>query len=106
MPLGCFCATVELRGQANTSMDLTGSEPITSPRAGVVVFERPPGDTVAAGDVVARLVDIDSGEITPVCTQSAGVLYARIATRWAGPGDRLAKVAGTVLSRSGKRPSP
>jgi predicted deacylase len=141
VPLGCFCATVELRGQADTSLalaqtdakalieflrrrglvagapaplppalceptPLAGSEPIASPGAGVVVFERQPGDMLAAGDVVARLVDVDSGVVTAVPTQSAGVLYARIATRWARPGDRLAKVAGRSVLRSGKLLSP
>jgi predicted deacylase len=141
VPLGCFCATVELRGQADTAhtlatqdadalveflrrrgivagtpatlpaalcqpTPLAGSEPITAPKAGVVIFHRGPGDMLAAGDLVADLVDVDSGDITPVRTLSAGVLYARMATRWAGPGERLAKVAGTSLARTGKLLSP
>ena len=29
-------------------------------------------------------------------------LYARVSTRWATPGMRLAKIAGTTLARTGK----
>jgi predicted deacylase len=85
---------------------LAGSEPITAPRAGVVVFQRDIGDEVQAGDVIADLVDITSGEVLPLRCQSSGRLYARIATRWATPGKRLAKIAGTTLARSGKLLGP
>ncbi|MFY9513287.1 MAG: succinylglutamate desuccinylase/aspartoacylase family protein, partial [Rubrivivax sp.] len=136
LPLGCFAATVELRGQDDTdhaqaAQDadalleflrrsgmlhgtpvplppapceatlLTASEPIVAPRAGVVVFHHAPGDVVEAGATVADLVDLDSGALTPLRSQSAGVLYARIATRWASAGMTLAKVAGKTLERSG-----
>lgn len=81
---------------------LASSEPITAPAAGVVVFHAAPGEHIAAGQLVAELVDADSGAVTPLHAQSAGVLYARIATRWATPGKRLAKIAGSTLVRSGK----
>ena len=81
---------------------LAASEPITAPRAGVVIFHHAPGDWVEAGGLVADLVDADTGAVLPLRAQSAGVLYARVATRWAAPGMRLAKVAGTTLSRTGK----
>ena len=137
LPLGCFSATVELRGECDTDHSLAArdaqaivdflrrrgvlsgppvplpaplcqptplaaSEPITSLRAGVVVFHREPGQQVEAGDVIADVVDIDTGAVHPLRTQSAGVMYARVATRWATPGRRLAKVAGTTLVRKGK----
>ena len=85
---------------------LAASEPITAPRAGVVVFHRAPGDRVEAGAVIADLVDIDSGAVEPLRALSAGVLYARVATRWATPGMRLAKIAGTTLARTGKLLGP
>jgi uncharacterized protein len=81
---------------------LASSEPITAPHAGVVVFHHEPGAQVPAGAVIADVVDVASGAVTPLRCQSAGVLYARIATRWATPGMRLAKVAGTTLARTGK----
>jgi predicted deacylase len=71
-----------------------------------VVFHQVPGAQVSAGTLIADIVDIDTGDITSVCAQGDGLLYARIATRWATPGRRLAKIAGTTLARSGKLLSP
>lgn len=85
---------------------LSASETITAPRAGVVVFHVAPGSEVQAGTLIADLVDVDSGATEALCAQSAGVLYARVATRWATPGTRLAKIAGTTLLRTGKLLSP
>ena len=68
----------------------------------MVVFRHEPGDFVEAGGPVADLVDIDSGATTTLTAQSSGVLYARTATRWATPGKRLAKIAGSTLARKGK----
>ena len=81
---------------------LSGSEPITAPCSGVVVFRQKPGDTVAAGTLIADMVDAVTGAVTPVHCQSAGVLYARGSSRWASTGKRLAKIAGTSLARTGK----
>lgn len=72
----------------------------------MVVFHARPGEFIAAGQQVAEVVDLDSGDALPVTAQSSGVLYARIATRWALAGDRLAKIAGRTLQRSGKLLSP
>lgn len=87
---------------ACASTPLACSEPILAPHAGVVVFRCSPGDFIEAGTVVAEVVDLDSGQVTPVTSLSSGVLYARNSTRWATPGKRLAKVAGTTLARTGK----
>lgn len=81
---------------------LAASEPIHAPHAGIVVFEAAPGALLAAGDVVATLVDPASGQRTVLRTAGGGRLYARIASRWAAPGQRLAKVAGRTLRRTGK----
>ncbi len=85
---------------------LAGSEPITAPAAGVIVFRREVGEQVAAGDVIVDLVNVQTGEITPLRCGSSGVLYARCASRWAYPGKRLAKVAGAAITRTGKLLSP
>ena len=141
IPLACFSATVELRGERDTghvlaeqdanaiveflrrrglvagtpaplppalceATPLAGSEPVTAPCAGVVVFHVEPGADIAAGDRVADIVDIDSGACTTVQAASAGVLYARAGTRWAWPGKRLAKIAGRSLQRTGHLLSP
>ena len=81
---------------------LAASEPIHAPHAGIVMFAAGPGDRLAAGATVASLLCPQTGATTLLRTQSAGVLYARIATRWAAAGQRLAKVAGTTLVRTGK----
>ena len=139
--LACFGATVELRGETDTSHSLAeqdaqglcaflaqrgvlagrapsvraaqcvptplaGSEPITAPHAGVVVFHRNPGERVSAGDVIADVVDALTGSVTQLRCKSDGLLYARCGSRWAVPGKRLAKIAGTSLARTGKLLSP
>lgn len=85
---------------------LAAAEQLNAPAAGVVVFHAAPGDRIEAGAVVADLVDIDSGAVRPLVAQSAGLLYARMATRWATPGRRVAGIAGTTLQRSGKLLGP
>ncbi len=81
---------------------LASSESVTASAPGVVIFHRETGDFVEAGSPVADLVDVDTGGVSTLCAQSSGVLYARVATRWATPGKRLAKIAGTTLARKGK----
>jgi uncharacterized protein len=85
---------------------LSGSEPITAPSAGVIVFHRESGDTVQVGDAIADIVNPETGVVTTVRCQSGGVMYARCSTRWAHAGKRLAKIAGTSLARTGKLLSP
>jgi predicted deacylase len=85
---------------------LSGSEPIAAPHAGVVIFHRSPGERVNAGDLIADLVDAQTGEVTHLNCKSGGLLYARCGSRWASPGKRLAKIAGTSLARTGKLLSP
>ncbi len=139
--LACFGATVELRGQADTShtlsaqdagalmgflrlrgvlagpaptlpaprcapTPLSGSEPICAPHAGVVVFHAQLGQQVAAGEVIADVVDPHTGQTTAVRCTSAGRLYAQCGSHWAHAGKRLAKIAGVSLARTGKLLSP
>jgi hypothetical protein len=85
---------------------LAASEPITASKAGVVVFRSDLGQRVAAGDVIADLVDAETGDVTPMRCESAGVLYARTNLCWAYPGKVLAKIAGTALARTGKLLGP
>ena len=85
---------------------LSGSEPVTAPHAGVVVFRCEPGQRVEAGDPIVDLVDASTGAITTLRCESGGVVYARCGSRWAWPGMRLAKIAGTSLSRTGELLSP
>jgi hypothetical protein len=137
IPLACFSATVELRGQADTSHPqaaqdaaaiieflrrrgvvggtpaalpasrclptlLAASEPIIAGGAGIVVFHANVGDDLPAGALVAEVICPETGLSQPLRCSSAGVLYARSNLRWAAPGARLAKVAGSTLARTGK----
>ncbi|MBL8308675.1 MAG: succinylglutamate desuccinylase/aspartoacylase family protein [Rubrivivax sp.] len=81
---------------------LAASEPVIAPIGGVVVFRCAVGSRIKAGDTVAEIVDVDSGQRWPILAQSSGVLYARVRSRWAAAGDRLGKIAGTTLARTGK----
>jgi predicted deacylase len=81
---------------------LAGSEPIVAPRSGIVIFDVEPGAQLRAGERVATLVCPATGESSDLCTKSDGVLYARMARRWAAAGQRVAKVAGHTLKRTGK----
>jgi hypothetical protein len=85
---------------------LEASEPIVAPVAGILVYRHEVGEAVAAGAVLAEIVDPLTGAATPVPCESDGVFYARSALRFAIPGKRLGKVAGTRVRRSGRLLSP
>lgn len=85
---------------------LTGTEPVTTPVGGIVVFRRDVGAVVATGDPIADIVDPATGAATTVRAGTSGVLFARAAGRFAQPGKRLAKIAGTEPLRSGRLLSP
>ncbi|MGQ5523215.1 succinylglutamate desuccinylase/aspartoacylase family protein [Chitinimonas sp. PSY-7] len=80
---------------------LAGSETLTAPHAGVLVFLRQPGDYINAGDVVAEVIDPLSDTVSAVRATVSGVLYARGIIRYAAAGTDLCKVAGKVAFRSG-----
>jgi predicted deacylase len=81
---------------------LEASEPLIAPRAGIVLHRFEPGASVHAGHVVIDIVDALTGEAEPIRARSSGVLFARSAQRFAQPGARLGKIAGSSLKRSGK----
>lgn len=81
---------------------LASSEPLVAPVAGIVVFRVEAGAHVSKGDAVADIVDPVSGGITTISAQSSGVFFARNSNRFASPGKRLGKIAGTELKRTGK----
>jgi uncharacterized protein len=85
---------------------LAGVLPIVAPSAGIVVFTKTPGDRIGAGEEVARIVDPLTRESMSLKSEIAGVMYARIGSRYAIAGQRVAKVAGTNAVRSGKLLSP
>ena len=80
---------------------LAGVEPILAPHAGVLVYLREMGDTLAAGDAVADLIDPVSGDTTTLRCTVAGVFFARSAHRHVLRGMNVGKVAGSVAYRGG-----
>jgi uncharacterized protein len=89
-----------------TPTPLAGSEPVSAPVAGVIVFHQPLGARVKAGDAIADIVCPASAQVHTLHARSAGILYARCSTRWAHAGKRIAKIAGTEPVRTGKLLSP
>lgn len=81
---------------------LEGSMPVVTPVAGVVTFLRAPGSRVRFGETIAEVVDPLTGQVTPLNSETDGILYARESRRYATAGMRLAKVAGAEAKRTGK----
>ena len=77
---------------------LEGVDMIRSPVAGVIAYEKAPGEAVAAGDVVAFVVDPMNHHFaaarTALVSRCDGILYGRIADRLARPGKVVCRVAG------------
>jgi predicted deacylase len=85
---------------------LEATEPLVAPASGLVAYAMPLGATVCPGDLVAEIVDPMTGAATAVRATTAGVLFARAATRIAEAGKRLGKIAGAEPLRSGPLLSP
>ncbi|MBL8516992.1 MAG: succinylglutamate desuccinylase/aspartoacylase family protein [Betaproteobacteria bacterium] len=81
---------------------LAGSEALTAPMSGIVVFLRAPGERVRAGDAIVEIIDPLTAESVRVKASVDGVLYARDHQRYALTGARLAKIAGATAIRTGK----
>lgn len=80
---------------------LAGSETLCAPAAGVLVFLKNIGDQVAAGEVVAEIIDPIDDIVIAVRASVSGCLYARESRRNATLGMSVAKIAGKVAFRSG-----
>lgn len=81
---------------------LAALERITAPVPGIILFHAMPGTQLHAGDPVADIVDpTDPASRHRLTTSTDGLLMARSNLRFAGVGDLIASVAGTVpLARS------
>jgi len=82
----------------NPATPLDGVEKIVAPIAGVVSYNKQPGDRVMPGDVVCTLFDVsdyDAGKARIELTASVeGILYSRRMDRLARPGQVLGRIAG------------
>ena len=104
--LGVLEGQVDLPVAACLPTPLSGSEALEAPVAGLLSYVTPLGATVAAGDVVAEITDLESGDVSSVRATTAGVFYARSATRIAEVGKRIGKIAGDRPFRDGPLLSP
>ncbi len=77
---------------------LTGVDHVAVPRAGIVAYRKEPGDRVAAGEVVAELVDPAAADPAqariPLTSRASGILFGRETMKFARAGDRVCKIAG------------
>jgi predicted deacylase len=80
---------------------LSGSETLVAPVPGLLSYFVEPGQTVAAGAVIADITCPLTGAVTPLAARTSGVLFARAATRVAERGKRLGKIAGRTPLRDG-----
>jgi uncharacterized protein len=87
---------------ARPATPLAGTDVVSSPVSGVVVYRRALGDWLQPGDVVADVVDPLTGAVCPLSTRTEGLLFTREAQRFVTAGRPLVKVAGTAIVRSGK----
>ena len=82
----------------NNATPLDGVEKIIAPYAGVVSYNRKPGDKVYPGEVVCTLFDIGqydgpAGRLE-LTASIEGILYARRLDRLARPGQTLCRISG------------
>ena len=81
---------------------LAGSQTLHALASGVVVFAADVGQALAAGDLVAEIIDPIANEIHQVVAGVQGILYARIRDRFAMAGAELGKIAGPLAFRTGE----
>ena len=81
---------------------LAGSMPVFAPGAGVLVYLRDLGSSLAQGEPFAEVIDPVSGEAVTVGSPVDGLFFARDSRRFVTLGSRIAKIAGNAATRSGK----
>jgi hypothetical protein len=85
---------------------LAASLPLIAEACGILTYHREVGQSVREGETVAAITDPLTGESLRVPAPCDGMFFARSANRYARPGRRLGKVAGTTAQRTGPLLSP
>jgi predicted deacylase len=85
---------------------LAGTEASHAPHPGVIDFVAQVGERVAAGQLLARVIDPLTPRETDIRSSIDGIVYARHSLRWATAGMELCRVAGRTPIRSGNLLSP
>ncbi len=87
----------ELPALRNPATPLDGVEKIIARAAGVVSYNKQPGDRVSPGDVVCTVFDVSEYDTekarTELTASVAGVMYARRLDRLTRPGQVLCRIA-------------
>jgi predicted deacylase len=83
---------------------LEAMQQVTATAAGVVVYKARLGDRVAAGDLIAEIVDPLGAPPVEIRARTAGVLFARHEQPYAWSGKIIGKIAGAepLPERQGK----
>lgn len=82
---------------------LAGVDMVTAPVAGIVAYKKQLGDQIAAGEIIAEIVDPATGQRTPIRAQTNGPLWSRLVNKVVPAGEVVAKIAGAApLAGKGK----
>lgn len=80
---------------------LAGSQTVTTPVAGVLVFIAKLGETLKPGDVVAEVINPITGNVHQLRAEVEGVYYARTRDCYAKANDDIANIAGRIPFKTG-----
>lgn len=81
---------------------LAGSETLTTPVPGLLVFAARVGQSVHPGDLIAEIIDPINDTAHPIKAGVAGVFYARVRERYLTTGGEVGKIAGAIPFRTGE----
>lgn len=80
---------------------LAGSETLTTPVPGLLVFAAAVGQPVQAGDLIAEIIDPTNDTTHRIVAAVAGIFYARVRERYLTAGGEVGKIAGAIPFRTG-----
>ncbi|VXC72670.1 Succinylglutamate desuccinylase/aspartoacylase [Burkholderia sp. 8Y] len=91
----------ELPPLAQAATPLAGSEQLTAPVSGVVVYRAQVGAMLKTGDAVFDIIDPLTDVVTTVTTKNDGVFYMRRAIRFVHAGAPIGRITGAQAFRTG-----
>lgn len=74
---------------------LAGVDRVRAPVSGILLFRAELGELVEPGQVVAEILEPESGERHPCTARSAGPVWSRHLDRFVGAGETVLSIAGT-----------
>jgi predicted deacylase len=80
---------------------VAGSETLTSPGPGVLVFIARVGQKMRIGDLVAEVIDPIAGQTHRILAGVDGTFYARVRDRYVIAGGEVGKIAGAIAFKTG-----